>query len=294
MIKIINATKKLGNIIAINNLNLEFENGIFGIVGHNGAGKSTLFRLISDIYELDAGEILIDGELNNKKEVKSKIFFLTDNPFYPSGSNIKDVYYFYSSLYEIDKDKFYNLIDFLKLPLNKKVSTFSKGMQRQMFLALALSINTKIYLLDEAFDGIDINSILKFNNIIKQLLEEDNTRTVLIASHNLSILENIATSFVIIKNGMLVNNDIKTSSSRYIKYHMLLDIVVSNEELKSIIPEIVNYNLVGSIIEVILNKDIDIYPILTQHYKVILCEKIPLENNEIIKLEMFEEDNKDE
>ena len=147
MIEIKQLTKTFGPVKAVDDLSISINPGINGLVGENGAGKSTLLRLISDVYQKDDGEIIIDGKTNQDISNKNNLFFLSDNPYSPGNNTIEQTYNFYSTLFELDRNRFKEIMDKLSLPLNRRVSTFSKGMKRQFFLALALSAKAKYILL---------------------------------------------------------------------------------------------------------------------------------------------------
>ena len=155
MIVIKNLTKQFPGVIAVNNLNLEVKPGINGLIGENGAGKSTLLRLIADVFQVSDGEILIDGKNHYLPEVKSDLFFLSDNPYFSTNMTPKEVVELYASLFDVDQDKFYKILNRLSLPVERRLSTYSKGMRRQLFLALSLAMKANYILLDEAFDGLD-------------------------------------------------------------------------------------------------------------------------------------------
>ena len=168
MIEIKKLCKSYGDKLVLNNLSITIENGkIFGLVGINGAGKSTLLRLISGIYKADCGDILVDGENVYENENKKKdIFFLPDEPYYGINTTPLNLIDLYQEFYDFNKQEYLNYLEIFKLPLNKKMHTFSKGMKRQVFVSLALAIKPKYLLLDEAFDGLDPLARLTFKRAI--------------------------------------------------------------------------------------------------------------------------------
>lgn len=201
-------TKKFENTIALDNITLTIKEGcVYGLVGSNGSGKSTLLRLISGVYMADEGEIGIDGEncFNNPK-LKSQIAFLGDTPYFLPQSDLKEMAKFYSSMYPDFDYKIYNHL-LTVFPLNQKarLSTFSKGMQRQAALILALSTNPKYLLMDEAFDGLDVVMRRVLANIVMDGVEKRGM-TVIIASHNLRELENICDNVCVIHGGKIISN----------------------------------------------------------------------------------------
>ena len=161
MIEIKNLVKKYDETLAINDLNITFKEGIYGLVGHNGAGKSTLLRIISNVVYKTSGTITVNGHDSKTKEARDNIFFLPDYPYSKGNMDIDQMYKFYSIFYDIDKDNFYRLINEFELPLKRRISTFSKGMRRQAFIALSLSMNRNVILMDEPFDGLDPLVLIK-------------------------------------------------------------------------------------------------------------------------------------
>lgn len=208
MIEAINLTKRFENKIALDSVNFEIKEGsVYGLVGSNGSGKSTLMRLISGVYTSDGGDILIDGEKPfNNPQLKSKICYLPDTPYFIHQSNINEMAKYYAMLYPtFDWERFEYLSSIF--PLNKKarIATMSKGMQRQAALMLCLSVRPKYLLLDEAFDGLD--PVMR--KVLKSLLAEgvSDGMTAIIASHNLSDLESLCDSVGLLHNGNIVFNE---------------------------------------------------------------------------------------
>ena len=157
MIKIDSVSKSFGDKLVLDGINLTLkEPTIYGLVGINGSGKSTLLRIIAGIYRPDQGRVTIDGEdvLQNPEKAKSSFFFLNDNPYYSPLWKAKDFVSFYSCFYpEFDKEELNRVLNILELDVSHRISTFSKGMKRQFFLALAFASGAKTLLFDEAFEG---------------------------------------------------------------------------------------------------------------------------------------------
>ena len=206
MIEIKNLTKTFGSVKAVDDLSININQGINGLVGENGAGKSTLLRLISDVYEKDNGEILVDKEDNKNLNVKNNIFFLSDSPYSPSNASVNQTFDFYSTLFDLDKERFLEIMSNLSLPIDRKVSTFSKGMRRQFFLAIALSAKAKYVLLDEAFDGLDP---LVLDTIKQEIIKDADEKTYIISSHNITSLERLCDNFILLSKGLLAFSGIK-------------------------------------------------------------------------------------
>ena len=173
-------------------MNLRVQSGaVFGLVGINGAGKSTLLRTLAGVLKADAGEVLFDGEkVYENVAVKREIFFLPDDPYYDTNVTAEGLADLYRAFYEFDEAVFDGFVTEFSLEKNKPIRNFSKGMKRQVFVALALACRPKYLLLDEAFDGLDPLARLIFKRGLIELVEEKGS-TVVISSHSLRELEDI-------------------------------------------------------------------------------------------------------
>ena len=156
MIVIKNLSKSFGTKQVLKDLNLKIEEGkVFGLVGINGSGKSTLLRLISGIYESEGGTVFVDDEeVYENEAVKAKIFFLPDEPYYENSTTPKSIIDLYKTYYDFDEKEYLDYINYFKLPLNKPMKNFSKGMKRQCALICALATKCKYMFFDETFDSI--------------------------------------------------------------------------------------------------------------------------------------------
>lgn len=279
--------KKEGDVHAVNNLTISFDEGVTGLVGENGAGKSTLFRLIADIIERDSGEILIDGKDNRSKEAKQDLFLLPDEPYAPGRYTVKEVAKLYDIFYQLDMEKFNSLIERSSLPNNRSISSFSKGMRRQLFLFIAFSVKCKNILLDEAFDGLDplvIDTIGK--EIIKLVADEH--KAIVLSSHNMSSIQKIADSITILYRGTLSQSKEKVDiGTEIVKYQMICKDKVDGNDLEEIGLKPISINKVGSITTIVLLKKDGLEEILKEKYSPTLFEQCPLETSEIIAMEML-------
>ena len=201
-------TKKFDEKIALDSITMTINDGcVYGLVGSNGSGKSTLLRLISGVYMADAGEICVDGEnCFNNPTIKSQIAFLGDTPYFLPQSDLKEMAELYSSMYPNFDYQIYNhLLTVFPLNQQARLSTFSKGMQRQAALILALSTNPRYLLMDEAFDGLDVVMRRVLANIVMDGVEKRGM-TAIIASHNLRELENVCDNVCVIHDGKIISN----------------------------------------------------------------------------------------
>ena len=153
MIEIRGLSHSFGERIVLNSIDLDIPDAtVLGIVGINGAGKSTFLRLLSGVYD-SKGCVLYDKKSPALAETRRDIFFLPDDPYYTATSTPAKMFEFYKTFYpEIDKGVFDSLVSKYEINPKNTLRSFSKGMRRQVFIALALAVKPKYMLLDEAFD----------------------------------------------------------------------------------------------------------------------------------------------
>lgn len=288
MIEIKHLTKKFDSVIASNNLSFTIDKGIYGLVGENGAGKSTLFRLISNVITQDDGEILIDGIPNSEKEAKEKIFFLPDNPYIKPFQVIPSILDFYKAFYDIDEQKFYSLLKSFDLPINRRVDGFSKGMKRQLFIAIALSIKAKYLLLDEAFDGLDPLVMYKIKEMILYKRDEDQP-TIIIASHNINSLNQIADKILLLCKGTLAKEKaVEDMAFEMVKYQLAFkDHELTEKDIFDLGFDLINMKKIGSIYYVVMKNNPDFKEKMIEAYHPLIIEEIPLDAEEIITMDMM-------
>jgi ABC-2 type transport system ATP-binding protein len=206
MIKINNLVKSIDKNEILKGINLEIKKGsAFGLLGSNGAGKSTLLRLICGIYEADSGELTLDGKpVFDRPDIKEKIFFINDETVQFTGYTLKELKNFYKSYYPLfSEELFESLRQKINLPLNKKLSTFSKGMKRQAIVIVGIACRTEYLLLDEAFDGLDPTMRIIVNNIIFDAIVDRQT-TFIISSHNLREISEICDTAAMMFDGKII------------------------------------------------------------------------------------------
>ncbi len=256
MIEITNVTKRFDREPVLENLNCKIEkSSIYGLVGANGAGKSTLLRLIMGIYKQEEGTILVDGvESFDNPIIKEKMAFVPDDLFFYPGYSLYDMAGFYQGIFKnFDMEYFKELCSLFKLDINRKVSTFSKGMKRQGALILAISTKAEYLFFDETFDGLDpvIRNLVK--KIICESVAKNNT-TIILTSHNLRELEDTCDHLgLLYKGGILFESDIDSLKTKMFKIQISLDREFDKEDFSNL--EILSFKKKGSVAEIIIRGD---------------------------------------
>ncbi|WP_072525165.1 ABC transporter ATP-binding protein [Clostridium sp. Marseille-P3244] len=206
MIELKDIDKTFQNIHAVDHVTASIHEGlIFGLIGSNGAGKSTLLRMIAGIIRPDSGELTVDGEpVYENPAIKSQICFLSDAPYYFQNADIRMMEDYYMMTYPaFDQKQFHSLIEKFGLDPKRKISSFSKGMKKQLSVLLGLCSGTKYLLCDETFDGLDpvVRQAVK-SLFAAEILNRD--FTPVISSHNLRELEDICDSVGLLHHGKIL------------------------------------------------------------------------------------------
>lgn len=257
MIKINTLKYGFGKDTVLENITLTVpENCILGLVGINGAGKSTLLRLMAGIYQPDEGFILYDDKSPADERTRQDIFFLPDDPYYTPQATCNSVFSMYKAFYPNINEKVYkDLIKRYKLDEKKPIRNFSKGMRRQLYIAIALAVKPKYLLLDEAFDGLDPLSRQQFKQMIIESAEEENM-TVVISSHSLRELEDFCDKFALVDNKTLLSaGSISENVEKYCKFQLAFTEDFADGLFDALPVASVNKN--GKSVQIVLKGDSD-------------------------------------
>lgn len=203
MIEVIGVSKEFGDFKVLDNVNIKINKGtIHGIIGENGAGKTTLLQMLAGVYDVEEGEVLVEGEnVYDNNNIKNKIGYVADRNQYFKDYKVKEMVEFYSGIYkDFSRDDFRKYNEIFKLNLNKKIKQLSKGMQMRLSLMLNLSTKPEILILDEPTSGLD--AIVK-KDLLEILINQvyENNLTIVISSHHISELEKICDEFTILNEG---------------------------------------------------------------------------------------------
>lgn len=212
MIELNQISKRFGRIEAVSQMTGEIREGsVFGLVGTNGAGKSTCLRMMAGVLKPDEGRVLVDGQdIYENEKMKSRVFFISDDQYYLPNSTPEEMMEYYRIYYTcFDEQRFYELLEKFGLEKERKISTFSKGMKKQLSVILGICANTKYLLCDETFDGLDPVMRQAVKSIfVMEIMNRD--FTPVIASHNLRELEDICDHVGLLhKGGILFSKDME-------------------------------------------------------------------------------------
>lgn len=287
MLEVKNISKSFGKKRVLDNICMKVgDMSIYGLVGYNGAGKTTLFKVITDVYSKDSGDVYLKGEsVADNENAKSRIFYVPDDLFFMTGANMKKMAQFYSGYYpRFDMKTFERLADMFSLDIKAKVGGFSKGMQRQTEIILALSAKPDLILLDESFDGLDPAK----RNLMKKLLTEfisETNSSVIISSHNLNELADMC-DHIALMNGNKISLDVSVNdiAEENVKLRLAFKGDVSDEELESCGLRKIHRD--GKIISAKLVGDTDECEKKLEAFEPIMFEKLPMTLEEIFLEEM--------
>ena len=177
---------------------------IMGLIGSNGAGKSTMIKSILNLIRTESGEITVNGVSNKSEVSREDVGVVFDEIKFSQVFTAADVRLILKGAYKNwDDDLYRQYIDQFKLPMNKKIKEFSRGMKMKLSLAAALAHHPKLLILDEATSGID--PVVR-DEILDLFLEfiQDEQHTILASSHIISDLEKAADYVTFINNGRIV------------------------------------------------------------------------------------------
>ena len=288
MIEVKNLSKSFnGKDYVLENLNCKIkDNAIYGLVGANGAGKSTLLRLINSIYKPNEGEILIDNEFAYDNEsLKQEMVFVPDDLYFYPAYSLMDMAEYYKSLYHnFDMNYVINTANTLKLNLNAKISSFSKGMKRQCALICALATNAKYMFFDETFDGLDPVVRKYFKKLLSEAMSKKET-TIIMTSHNLRELEDICDNLgLLYKGNILFESDIDSLKTNMFKVQISLKSDFDKKTFKKL--KILSYKKIGSVATLIIDEEGKDSRAFLESLNPVILDYLPLTLEEVFIYQM--------
>lgn len=217
MINMDNITKiynsKANNTKVLDKVSLSINKGeIVGLLGSNGAGKTTLIKILCGLIEPDEGSIYLNKKAFSKKSIEyiSTVLEGNRNLYWRLTVNENIEYFLGIRGYSIKgiKDKVDAILKKFNL-YNKKdelVKNLSRGMQQKVAIIIAILVDTEILILDEPTLGLDVKSNKEMIRFLKQIVEEEN-KTILISSHDMSLIEQLCSRVIIISKGQIITDN---------------------------------------------------------------------------------------
>lgn len=201
--------KRYGETMALKNVDIAIKRGsIYGLVGNNGARKTTFLKIISGLTSADSGTFSLLGADNEAgyRSVRKRTGAIIENPgFYPKMTAKQNLEYYRIQRGIPGKETVEELLHLVGLEhaAKKKFASLSLGMKQRLGIALALMGEPELLILDEPINGLDPMGIIEIRKLLLKLNQEKNV-TILISSHILTELENVATDYGFLNKGELV------------------------------------------------------------------------------------------
>ena len=206
ILKMKHIRKTFHGVVALDDVHLELRKGeVHMLLGENGAGKSTLLKILSTILAPTEGEVYID-DINiykNSHEIRSRIGFVSHEPFLYENLSALENLVFFAGLYNVDNplNKAKEILETLQLDAreNELVRNYSRGMKQRVALARALIHEPDILYLDEPFSGLDLLGTSIITNILKNLKAQG--KTILMSTHSFDDCADLAHRILLLING---------------------------------------------------------------------------------------------
>ena len=274
MIETRKLTKKYGDLIAVNEIDLNLKEGdVFGFIGPNGSGKTTTMRMIATLLNPDYGEAYVCGKsiYRDPQEIRRLVGYMPD--FFGVYDDMTVIEYleFFASAYRIPAHKRraiceekLELVD-MAFKRDAYASQLSRGQTQRIGLARVLLHEPQVLLLDEPASGLDPRARIEIRNLLKQLGELN--KTVIVSSHILPELADVCTRVGIIEKGILLADDYVQDVMRKAREALLLYVGVTEnpEKAAGLIEQheaVAAVAMKGETIHVTLQKDVRDYSFL--------------------------------
>lgn len=211
MLEIKNLTKKFGDKVAVDNIDLSVKSGeIYGFLGPNGAGKTTTIKMIVGMLMPDGGSINVDGidAINDDVEAKRQIAYVPDSPEIYDIMTGRQYLNFIADVFELSDEERNKQIDRyaevfeMKDNLDVMIAGYSHGMKQKIVIMGALIHSPKLLILDEPMVGLDAKSSFRLKEIMRALADE--CRTVFFSTHVMEVAENLCDRIGIINRGKII------------------------------------------------------------------------------------------
>ena len=231
-----------GPVTALQGVDLDVSNGMFGLLGPNGAGKTTLMRILAGLLESSSGQATLDGEsmLERPERVWGQLGYLPQEfGFFPHLTGEKMLEYLLrlkgvsavGGLRRLSRE----LLDRVNLSFaaRRKVKTYSGGMRQRLGIAQAIAGNPRLMIVDEPTAGLDPEERLRFYRLLSELAAD---RIVLLSTHIVEDVAVLCTRFAVIRNGRLIANTTPLAARRAIE-GTIYEGSISAEEYEGLVVE---------------------------------------------------------
>ena len=212
VIEITNLNKVYKNGRGITDINLEINRGdIFGFLGPNGAGKTTTMKIMTGLIKADSGDVKILGHsvIEDFEKAMKKVGCIIETAesyqYLTAYENLKQFSRYYKNVDDKRIEEVLDLTGILKYK-NEKTGKFSLGMKQRLGIAAAILSRPEVVILDEPFNGLDVEGMIDMRNIIKNMTKEEGT-TFFISSHLIHDVELTCTKIGVLYGGKMLNVD---------------------------------------------------------------------------------------
>lgn len=222
-------TKKFGHQLALDHVSLSIHRGdIYGLIGRNGAGKTTILKTIVQLIRQNSGQIVLFGETSGSQYIKQlkRTGSVIETPVANAELTARQNLTYYCKIKGIvDKNAVTEALEFVGLTDTgkKKFKNFSLGMKQKLGLAIALLNKPDFLILDEPINGLDPIAIADFRKLLIKL-NQTQQMTILISSHILEELYQMATRFGIINRGVLIKEITKEEFEQQSREYIRLEV----------------------------------------------------------------------
>ncbi len=236
IIEIQGLTKKYGDLVALNDLNLTIEEGaVFGFIGPNGAGKTTTMRILTTLLKPTSGKAWVAGHsvTDDPRAVRREIGYMPDYFGVYDDMKVWEYLDFFAACYDVPQSTRVGMVDDLLalVDLGHKKDAFveglSRGMKQRLCLARTLAHDPKILILDEPASGLDPRARIEMRELLREL--KNMGKTIFFSSHILSEVADICTSIAILEAGRLVTHGDMHEMKKQLRQHRLIEVRILGE-----------------------------------------------------------------
>ncbi len=234
-----NLSKSFGKEQAVSNINLKIRKGeIYGFLGPNGAGKTTTIRMLLGLMKPSSGTIkMFQKDLTKERiNILSKVGSLVENPSYYPHLTAYENLEALRKILGVPKSRIDEVLEIVRLKdaADKKVKGFSLGMKQRLGIAASLLHNPELLILDEPTNGLDPSGIIEIRNLIKRLPSEYGM-TIIISSHLLSEIDQMATQVGIVTKGKMIFQDSIEAMRRFAQPKVVIKVSNSEKGWRSLV-----------------------------------------------------------